>query len=102
MNPLPPRAELRPADTPVDDRFTVPLLRLRRRDREPIPPEACLVGERCLVCRWRREGLLDRADAGPQTSANQRSGPAQAVEKRGVRGLLRLLPGPQKAAVGDR
>ena len=63
MTPSTPQAELRPADTPVDtpvdDRYAVPLLRLRRHDREPVPPEACLVGPRCLVCRWRREGLLD-------------------------------------------
>lgn len=38
---------------------TVPLLRLRRREREPVPPERCLLGPRCLVCQWRRAGLLD-------------------------------------------
>ncbi|PAP77250.1 hypothetical protein [Rubrivirga marina] len=61
MTHSPPRDEVRPAD-PVADPFSgpaVPLLRLRRPGREAIPPEACLLGPRCLVCRWRREGLLD-------------------------------------------
>lgn len=48
-----PQDELRPSVP-----SSVPLLRLRRADREPIPPDRCLVGEDCLVCRWRREGLI--------------------------------------------
>ena len=51
-----PRDEVRPID-PVEP--TIPLLRLRQRDREPIPPERCLLGPDCLVCQWRRAGLLD-------------------------------------------
>ena len=58
MHQSPSRDELRPADT-VDYASPVSLLRLRRRDREVIPPEACLLGPDCEVCRWRREGLLD-------------------------------------------
>ncbi|PAP75091.1 hypothetical protein [Rubrivirga marina] len=56
-----PQAEVRPADTPPA-RPTVPLLRLRGRERRAIAPEACLLGPRCLVCRWRREGLIPPAD----------------------------------------
>ena len=61
MNITPPQGEVRPHAT-FDSPFsgpTVPLLRLRQRGREPISPEACLLGPRCLVCRWRRAGLLD-------------------------------------------
>lgn len=59
-----PQGEICPANT-VGDPTTVdyasPLLltRLRQYDREPIPPELCRLGPDCLVCRWRREGLLD-------------------------------------------
>lgn len=38
--------------------FTVPLLRLRGHDRPVIGPEDCLVSG-CLVCAWRKAGLLD-------------------------------------------
>ena len=58
MSQSPPRGEVRPIDA-VDFRSPVPLLRLRQHDQEPIPPECCLLGPECLVCRWRREGLLD-------------------------------------------
>ena len=58
MHSTPPRGEVRPTDT-VDYASSVPLLRLRRQGREPIPPERCLLGPDCLVCRWRRAGLLD-------------------------------------------
>ena len=55
MTPPTPQAEVRPASMPADDRHAapsvVPLLRLRGHDREPVPPEACLLGPRCLVCR---------------------------------------------------
>ncbi|PAP76366.1 hypothetical protein BSZ37_07870 [Rubrivirga marina] len=85
---------------PADDRHAapsvVPLLRLRGHDREPVPPEACLLGPRCLVCRWRREGLLDRAEVGPPTGVNRRPGPDQPLGKSGVRGPLRLPCAPQK------
>ncbi|OZC02396.1 hypothetical protein [Rubricoccus marinus] len=51
-------------------RETVPtaILRLRRSSREVIPPEACRLGPDCVVCRWRREGLLDGAETpgGPE------------------------------------
>lgn len=39
--------------------------------REPIPPEACRLGPRCLVCRWRREGLI------PPASGTTASGPVR-------------------------
>ena len=58
MHPSTPQGEDRPADR-FDYASPVPLLRLRRRDREVIPPERCLLGPDCQVCRWRREGLLD-------------------------------------------
>ena len=55
-----PQGEVRPTVTYADlEPAPIPLLRLRDRDRSVIPPEACLVGPRCLVCRWRGEGLLD-------------------------------------------
>ena len=58
MSQSSPRDELRPTDT-VAYAAPVPLLRLRKQDREVIPPERCLLGPDCHVCRWRREGLLD-------------------------------------------
>ena len=58
MHSTPPRGRGRFTDT-VDYVSPVSLLRLRQRDREVIPPERCLLGPDCLVCRWRREGLLD-------------------------------------------
>ena len=62
-HPPRPPSEVRPTGPvggPPDVTPPVPLLRLRRHGREPIPPERCLLGPDCLVCRWRREGLLDR------------------------------------------
>ena len=49
----------RPGPTPYvsDPASPVPLARLRTGNREPIPPEKCLV-PRCLVCAWRRAGLI--------------------------------------------
>lgn len=44
----------RPSYGPPD----VPFARLRRRDRQVIQPEACLLKD-CPVCAWRRAGLLD-------------------------------------------
>ena len=41
----------------------VPLLRLRGHGRDSVLPERCLLGPACLVCRWRRAGLLDGSDA---------------------------------------
>ena len=38
----------------------LPLLSLRG-ERRVIPPEACRLGDDCLVCRWRRAGLLDKS-----------------------------------------
>ncbi len=65
MTHPPNPADVRPADTSADappaGPSVVPLLRLRDRDRRAIPPEACLLGPRCLVCRWRREGLVPPA-----------------------------------------
>lgn len=70
MNHSPLRGEARPIDTVAPPGSTVPLLRLRRQGREPIPPERCLLGPGCLVCRWRREGLLDPpADAADRADA---------------------------------
>lgn len=60
MTPSTPQGEIRPVRTVRDDEYpVVPLLRLRRRHRDVIPPERCLLGPDCLVCQWRRDGLLD-------------------------------------------
>jgi len=59
MHTTPPRDEECPTDTVYP---AIPFLRLRRREREPISPEHCLLGPDCLVCRWRREGLLNLPD----------------------------------------
>jgi hypothetical protein len=60
-----PQGEVRPSVAPSEtlaephpEPFVVPLLRLRGHDRQVIEPEDCLV-EGCLVCAWRRAGLLD-------------------------------------------
>ncbi|HEX9951371.1 MAG TPA: hypothetical protein VGB53_06350 [Rubricoccaceae bacterium] len=53
--------EVRPSVTSGDphaETFTIPLLRLRGYDRPVIRPEECRVPG-CLVCQWRRAGLLD-------------------------------------------
>lgn len=59
MQSILPLGEVRPVNTaesgPSD--FQPPLNRLRSRDRQVITPEACLV-KHCMVCQWRREGLL--------------------------------------------
>lgn len=77
MNTLHSLGELCPVATVIDlDRqleYIPPLRRLRSR-HEPIQPEDCLVGPRCLVCMWRRQGLLntprtDRPRAGDDTLA---------------------------------
>ena len=71
MNSLQPQGEIRPIDTvdanPADPVAVdlvpsdgLPLVRLRRPRRAPILPEQCRLGPECLVCRWRRAGLLDR------------------------------------------
>ncbi len=63
MHPFTPQGEIRPFDTvaldTVDYPSPVPLLRLRGRDREVIPPERCRLGPDCQVCQWRRQGLLE-------------------------------------------
>ena len=50
---------------------TVPpaILRLRRSERELTPPEVCRLGPECLVCRWRREGLIPAAGIRPSASS---------------------------------
>ena len=61
MNTFLPLGKIRPSHTTGDtyaEPFTLPLLRLRGHDRPVILPEACLVPG-CLVCQWRRAGLLD-------------------------------------------
>lgn len=65
MNTTPTQGEIRPSVTtgdpfanPYAEPFTVPLLRLRGYDRPVIEPEDCRVPG-CLVCQWRRAGLLD-------------------------------------------
>ena len=53
--------EIRPSNTsgdPYAEPFVVPLLALRRREWRVIPPEDCRVTD-CLVCAWRKAGLLD-------------------------------------------
>ena len=71
MTPSHTQGEIRPIDTvdanPVDPVAVdlvppdgLPLVQLRRPRRTPIPPEQCRLGPECLVCRWRRAGLLDR------------------------------------------
>lgn len=65
MNTHTTQGEIRPS-TPAGDPFrdpyaelyTIPLLRLRSYDRPVIRPEDCLVPG-CLICAWRRAGLLD-------------------------------------------
>ena len=47
-----------PAGTPVLSPGHV-VDALRRRSRDVIGPADCLLGPDCLVCRWRRAGLLD-------------------------------------------
>ena len=54
-----PQGELRPPAT-APPRPPAPLPPVRYR-REPIPPEACRLGPRCLVCLWRRAGLIPPA-----------------------------------------
>ena len=61
MNTTPTQGEVRPSVTSDDalaEPFVVPLLRLRGHDRQVILPEDCRVPD-CLVCAWRRAGLLD-------------------------------------------
>ncbi|HEX8298247.1 MAG TPA: hypothetical protein VF594_03730 [Rubricoccaceae bacterium] len=65
MNTTPTLGEIRPSITPGDalaephhEPFVVPLLRLRGYDRPVIEPEDCLVTG-CLICAWRKAGLLD-------------------------------------------
>ena len=70
-----PQGELRPTDTAPSS--PIPLLRLRGHDRDPIPPEACLVGPDCLVCRWRQAGLLPPAGHRPPTGASGATGPVR-------------------------
>lgn len=64
MYTTPTLGEIRPSVTSGDpnaEPFTIPLLRLRGHDRPVIQPEDCLVRD-CLVCQWRRAGLLDRPE----------------------------------------
>ena len=65
MNIPIPQGEIRPSVTtsdPYADPYvvpiTLPLLRLRGHDRQIILPKDCLVAD-CLVCAWRKAGLLD-------------------------------------------
>ena len=61
MNTTQPLDEVRPSTTPGTlhaEPFRIPLLRLRGHDRTVILPDECQVKD-CLVCQWRREGLLD-------------------------------------------
>ena len=61
MNTNPTLGEIRPSHTtgdPFAEPYVVPLLRLRGHDRPVILPEDCLVAG-CLICAWRRAGLLD-------------------------------------------
>ena len=53
MNPTTPQEELRPSCTVMLPRVHYP--------REPIAPQDCRLGPRCLVCSWRREGLIPPA-----------------------------------------
>ena len=90
MNITPTLGEIRPSHTtgdPYAEPFTLPLLRLRGHDRRVILPEACLVPG-CLVCQWRRQGLLD-ASAPPAARATV------VRESAGAYGLCRssLCPG---------
>ena len=55
------QGEVRPVPTPASGSPpAIPLLSLRG-ERRVIPPEACRLGDDCLVCRWRRAGLLDKS-----------------------------------------
>lgn len=46
MNPNTPQGEIRPIHAVIPYR------------REPIAPEDCRLGPSCLVCQWRRTGLI--------------------------------------------
>ena len=71
MTPTPQddrRPILTPASGPPDLGplgSSLPLLSLRG-ERHVIPPDDCRLGPRCLVCVWRRAGLLDKL---PDTEA---------------------------------
>ena len=61
MKPDPHKDEVRPTATLDPEPVETPLLSLRG-ERRVIAPDACRLGDRCLVCRWRRAGLLDVID----------------------------------------
>lgn len=70
------QGEVRPSDavgSPPAVDVSVPLLRLRGYRREPVLPEDCLLGPSCLVCRWRRAGLLEVRLFDPPTDARDRA-----------------------------
>ena len=59
MNTIPTLGEIRPSTTGDNaESFSVPLYALRRREWRVITPDECRVCD-CLVCAWRKAGLLD-------------------------------------------
>ena len=78
MNTITTLGEIRPSTTGYHAELTIPLLTLRGHDRQVIQPDQCRITD-CLVCTWRKAGLLDHPtsrvlrDPAPDYSACQSS-----------------------------